>query len=335
MKIYDIVNVIWNNDGVLSRLLVPLSLLYAEVSRKRREHYLKVPPSKIDIPIIVVGNITVGGTGKTPMVIWLVDWLCAQGWRPGVVSRGYGGRHTDGKPRRVEVGDDPAEVGDEPVVMARHTQVPIIVGRDREAAVQTLLRTTDCNIAISDDGLQHYRLWRDIEIAMLDGARRLGNGRCLPAGPLREPADRLDTVDYVVITEGNPGPGEYALRLFMRDAQRVHDPREGARPLSTFVGEVVHAVAGIGNPDRFFRALEHAGLDIICHPFPDHHQFTPHDLEFTDGGHVIMTEKDAVKCQTFASEKVWCVPIDAKPDPAWIDAFSEHLRRVSNGQKIA
>lgn len=335
MKLYDMVNVIWSGDGALSRLLLPLSLIYATVSRKRREHFLKTPPAKMNVPVIVVGNITVGGTGKTPMVIWLAEWLISQGWRPGVVSRGYGGRHADDKPRRVALEDDPAEVGDEPIVIARRSNIPIMVSPNREAAVHTLLRTTDCNIVISDDGLQHYRLWRDIEIAMLDGTRRLGNGRCLPAGPLREPAERLDTVDYVVITEGNPEPGEYALRLLMRDARRVNDPQGGVRPLSAFAGEVVHAVAGIGNPDRFFRALERTGLDVICHPFPDHYQFTPHDLEFSDGRPVIMTEKDAVKCRAFASENVWCVPIDAKPDPAWIDAFSERLRRVSNGQKIA
>lgn len=328
MKLNQYVQVIWYSDGLPSRLLQPLAKLYEQVVRYRRHSFLNHPPDKVDVPIIVVGNISVGGTGKTPMVIWLCEWLRQQGWKPGVVSRGYGSEASHKRPRLVETDDDPAKVGDESLLIAKRTGVPVAVGRDRASAVQELLVKTDCDIVISDDGLQHYRLWRDLEIAMLDGTRRLGNGRCLPAGPLREPPERLSEVDFVMVTEGKTHPGEYAVRLRMGHIQPVNDSVQLQQSITEFSGKRVHAVAGIGNPERFFRALEQNGLHLIRHPLPDHHRFTPSDLEFGDGYPVFMTEKDAVKCQTFAANNVWYVPIDALPEKAWIERLTERLRSI-------
>lgn len=337
MFLQKTVQALWHSDNAFSRLLSPLSWLYAREVRRRRQRFLEAPPPRWPVPVIVVGNITVGGTGKTPMVIWLVEWLRMQGWRPGVVSRGYGGHASGGCPHTVLANDDPAQVGDEPLLIAHRSGVPVVVCRDRAAAVHLLLDTSDCNIIISDDGLQHYRLSRDIEIAMIDGKRRLGNARCLPAGPLREPVDRLREVDFVVVTEGNPESGEYGLTLALSaTARRVGPTRDDdMRDLREFEGEAVHAVAGIGNPERFFMALERAGLRVIRHPLPDHHPIAPADIDFGDTRAVLMTEKDAVKCRSFASPQVWTVSADAVPEQTWIDAFSERLRRVCDGQETA
>lgn len=286
------------------------------------------------MPVVVVGNITVGGTGKTPMVVWLVEWLRAQGWKPGVVSRGYRASAGSEMPYLVSADDDTVTVGDEPLLIARRTRVPVAICRRRPAAVEMLIEKHGCDIVVSDDGLQHYRLWRDIEIAMLDGRRRLGNGRCLPSGPLREPADRLDEVDFVLVVEGSPAPGEFGVNIVMGEARRIGSLDE-LRPLTAFAGKPVHVVAGIGNPERFFSALERAGLSVIRHPLPDHHPIAPRDIAFGDGRAVLMTEKDAVKCRAFASPDNWYVPIEAMPERNWIDAFGERLRSVVDGQETA
>ncbi|OBS10865.1 tetraacyldisaccharide 4'-kinase [Acidihalobacter prosperus] len=328
MALQQYIEAFWHSDGLVSRLMLPLSRLYAGVARQRRQRALEAPPPRWPVPVIVVGNITVGGTGKTPMVIWLVEWLRAQGLRAGVVSRGYGGRAGRHDPHRVMNTDDPGEVGDEPLLIATRTNVPVVVGRARAKAVRMLLSGDACDVVVSDDGLQHYALARDIEIAMLDGRRRLGNGRCLPAGPLREPEDRLQTVDWVVVSDGAAQAGEYAMMLKLGDARRIDPSSDETRALAAFRGQTVHALAGIGNPQRFFSALEGAGLNIIRHPLPDHHRIAPSDLDFGDTRPILMTEKDAVKCRTFASKRAWAVPVDAVPDPEFVDALSERLRSV-------
>lgn len=333
LSLESLVQRAWARRGLISTLFSPLSWLYCAIARRRRRDFLASPPPPLPLPVVVVGNISVGGTGKTPMVIWLCDWLREQGWRPGVVSRGYGGR-VGATPQRVDARSRPEETGDEPLLIALRAQVPLRVCADRVAAARALYAEEGCDIVVADDGLQHYRLPRDIEIAMLDGRRRLGNGRCLPAGPLREPADRLQAVDFVVLTEGEPGPGEQAMALRLGAAWALTDPMR-RRELSEFAGAPVHAVAGIGHPERFFAALEALGLRLIRHPFPDHHRFRAADLAFGDKAPVLMTEKDGVKCREFAPDTGWAVPATAELSPAWAAALAERLRKLRNGQKTA
>lgn len=268
-------------------------------------------------PVVVVGNITVGGTGKTPLVLWIVDALQQAGRRPGVVSRGYGGTHHAGL-LEVHSDTDPALAGDEPVLIARRSGLPVVVGRDRVAAARYLVENLGVNLVIADDGLQHYALHRDVEICVLDGGRRLGNGRLLPAGPLREKARRLDSVDFVV-TQGEAREGENAMNLSLDVAVSLCG--NGRRQLSAFRGRMVHAVAGVGNPRRFFAALESLGLNVVPHSFPDHHPFRAEDLVFEEPYPVLMTEKDAVKCRNLGLSDAWYVPARARLN----DGFRESL----------
>jgi len=266
---------------------------------------------RLPVPIVVVGNITAGGTGKTPLAIWLCRWLLDRGHRPGIVTRGYGG---SGELREVFPHTAPAEVGDEPVLLARRTGCPVWAGRDRVAAAQALLAThPDCDVIVSDDGLQHYRLRRDVEIVVIDGSRGFGNGFPLPSGPLREPRSRLASVDAVVIN----GPARddvngYAMRLDGTRFNNLLDPGRLREP-ADFRGLPVQAVAGIGNPQRFFEHLRGLGLEFTARAFPDHHEFTAADLAFA--GETVMTEKDAIKCERFARETFWVLAVDAQVDP--------------------
>lgn len=284
------------------------------------------------MPVVVVGNITVGGTGKTPLVIWLVEMLINLGYRPGVVSRGYRG-NSNTWPRFVEWNSDPLEVGDEPVMLARRSNRPVCVGPDRPAAVKWLIEQTDCDIIISDDGMQHYALARDLEMAVVDGERRFGNNLCLPAGPLREPVARLQTADMVVVN-GQGEEGEYPMRLSIVAAVNLHDGNL-SRALEDFIGGPVHAVAGIGNPARFFATLRQIGLEVIEHPFPDHHIFSFGDIAFKDEFPVLMTEKDAVKCTRFAKVSHWYLKVDAEFDTSFTTCFTKLLRDIENGQETA
>ena len=303
----------WYGNHPLTLVLAPLSWLYCGLAVARRAAYragiLKV--QRLPVPVIVVGNLTAGGTGKTPLVAWLAEFLKQSGYSPGIVSRGYRGR-AQHWPQQVRPDSDPVAVGDEAVVLARHCACPIAVGPDRVAAVRALLEHHACDVIVSDDGLQHYALGRDVEIAVIDGVRRFGNGRCLPAGPLREPASRLRAVDLVVVN-GLAGHGEYAMRLSGEQAHNLKDEQR-TRHLKEFAGQQVHAVAGIGHPARFVDLLRRFGVRAIEHAFPDHHLFEPEDFSFDDGLPVLMTEKDAVKCQRFAADNYWYVPVAARPD---------------------
>lgn len=292
-------------------LLTPLSLLYRLVISLRRSVYRTgiFPRTRVPLPVIVVGNITVGGTGKTPLVAWLAAYLRGKGYRPGIISRGYGGGASNW-PQQVRPDSDPAAVGDEAVLLATTTRCPMAVAPDRVAAASALIEHTDCDVILSDDGLQHYALQRDIEIAVIDGVRRFGTGFLIPAGPLREPASRLQSVDLVVVN-GLGGEGEHTMSMKQGDAHNLLDP-DRACPLSDFRYQTVHAVAAIGNPERFFRSLRQAGLQLQTHTFPDHHPFQPADIHFGDGRPVLMTEKDAVKCRHFAVDSDWYVPVEAR-----------------------
>lgn len=295
-----------------------------------------MPAQRLAVPVVVVGNVTVGGTGKTPLVLWLAERLHLAGHRPGIISRGYGG-HAVG-PRAVDPESDPAEVGDEPLLLARRSGCPMWVGRDRVAAGRALLAAhPECGILISDDGLQHYRLARDVEIVVMD-ERGIGNGWLLPAGPLREPAARVAAADAIVINGGAlciAPPACRARRMFAMELRghalrSLHEPQRCVPP-EAFAGKRVHAVAGIGNPQRFFDLLAALGLDIIAHPFPDHHRFTATDLAFDDCDALLMTEKDAVKCAPFAPPETWVLPVAAEVSP---DLLAVILEKV-NGRPPA
>lgn len=270
---------------------------------------------RVPVPVVVVGNLTVGGTGKTPLTIALVQRLREAGWTPGVASRGYG-RQDPGKPRWVEADTTPAEGGDEPVLIARRTGAKVRVDRDRVAAARALA-AAGCDIVVCDDGLQHIRLRRDVEIEVIDGRRRYGNGRVLPAGPLREPAERSAQVDFRVVNGGSAGFGEWAMTL--RSGLAL--PLAGGKPttLAAFGGHRVHAVAGIGHPGRFFDLLRGYGIGVVPHAFDDHHAYSADDLRFGSELPVLMTEKDAVKCAAFAGPWAYSVPVEAElPEAFWV-----------------
>lgn len=281
-------------------VLRPLSRLFCLLAQWRRQIQRK-QQHPLPVPVIVVGNLAVGGTGKTPLLAALASAMVARGLRIGIISRGYGGSHA-GPPRSVEPDDTATEVGDEPLWLARRTGCPVVIGRDRPAAAMALCNSTTVDVILSDDGLQHYALPRAAEVVVIDGQRGLGNGQCLPAGPLREPPSRLAEVTLVVVNGDTPTTfraDQLVTRLVPEAWVRVSD---GARlPLDHLPpGSRVHAVAGIGNPARFFATLRELGLTVIEHPLPDHHPFTAADFAVGDGLPVVMTEKDAVKCQWIA-----------------------------------
>lgn len=315
----------WDRFTPVSALLAPASLLFRVVTGVRRAAYRAglASKSRVTVPVIVVGNITVGGTGKTPLVLWLAALLKAHGRSPGIVCRGYGG--TERGPQAVQPDSDPYACGDEAVLLARRSGCPVWTGTNRPAVARALLNAAPgCDVVLSDDGLQHYALARDVEICVVDGDRGLGNGWTLPAGPLREPPSRLGEVDAVVIngTDARSQPlsaiGSFNPKcvIMKLDATgfwnlRHADQRSG---IEHFRGKRVHAVAGIGNPGRFFEQLQGMGLEFTPHSFPDHHPFTASDLVFVGADAIVMTEKDAVKCQRFAPETCWALAVDAVPD---------------------
>jgi tetraacyldisaccharide 4'-kinase len=298
----------WYTRSPWLLLLTPLSLLFRIIVRLRRFAYRSglLRSHRVSLPVIIVGNITAGGTGKTPLVIWLAGYLRGKGYRPGIISRGYGGKASSW-PQQVRPDSDPAMVGDEAVLMAGATHCPMAVGPDRVATARALIEYSDCDVILSDDGLQHYALQRDIEIIVIDGVRRFGTGFSLPAGPLREPVKRLQEVDLVVINGLGSG-NEHQMRMNPGDVHSLLDAGN-TRRLSDFHGHAVHAVAGIGNPERFFQSLQQQGMQVEKHVFPDHYQYTSADIRFDDNKPVIMTEKDAVKCRNFATENDWYIPV--------------------------
>lgn len=306
----------WQTRNPVASCLLPLAALFCAVAGLRALAYRAgaLASHRLPVPVLVVGNITVGGTGKTPLVDWLCGHLRKQGWRPGVITRGYLGTARDW-PRLVYPHSDAHEVGDEAVLLARRSGCPVAAGPDRLADGRLLLERCGCDILVTDDGLQHYRLCRDLEIAVIDGDRRFGNGFCLPAGPLREPVGRLRRVGLSLVN-GRPAAGEFGMRLVAGQTVNLSDPGM-QRSLASFRGQAIMAVAGIGNPQRFFHMLGDRGLEVRARAFPDHHRFTAADLEREAGMPLLMTEKDAVKCQTLADADCWFVPVDARPQAAF------------------
>jgi tetraacyldisaccharide 4'-kinase len=345
MSLRDRLNRIWYEGGVGRTPLVPLSWLYGLIVGGRRAAFMsgRRTSRRPACPVIIVGNLSVGGTGKTPLVAWLSWQLGALGRKVGIASRGYG---SHGRSEQVEASANWRRFGDEPVLLQRRTGVPVVVDADRVAAARRLVEL-GADLIVCDDGLQHLRLARDFEVVVIDGGRGLGNARLLPAGPLRESPSRLRTVDAVVIN-GEPRPGLlHDLEslgapppLFMRMVPSAIEPVRGTTRHATLAEEIaalegsggagaalwghrledlqgvrVHAVAGIGNPERFFELLRSFGLDVMPHAFADHHAFTARDLALPGNSPILMTEKDAVRCAAFATDRLACLPVTAQFSP--------------------
>ena len=295
-----------------------LSGIYAMLAGVRRALYRRgiFKVESLPVPVIVVGNISVGGTGKTPLTIALVEALRARGWNPGVISRGYG---VSGEgPTLLDDDVLPGTVGDEPCLIRQRTGVPIAVGRDRVAVARLLLAVAKPDVLIADDGMQHYALLRNVEICVIDGERRFGNGRLLPAGPLRESVSRLASVEFCVCNGGTPQVDEVPMHLLGEHAVLLADAAR-SQPLQAFSGQRVHAVAAIGNPQRFFAALRSQGIEPVEHSFADHHRYAASDLAFADDLPILMTEKDAVKCRFFVQPNLWYVPVRAELPATFFD----------------
>ncbi|WP_306582052.1 tetraacyldisaccharide 4'-kinase [Dokdonella sp.] len=323
MDLAQRLNRIWYESAAVPWWLAALVPVYRALAALRQLPYALGlrRPARIGVPVVVVGNLVVGGSGKTPLVIALVAALRERGWRPGVVSRGYGGSARVAM--RVDDATSPTLAGDEPCLIRRRCGVPVAVGRNRAEAARLVLEQ-GADVVIADDGLQHPALARDIEICVIDGRRRFGNGRLLPAGPLREPLTRLYEVDFRVCNGSQAHAGEIGMQLV--GSQAV--PLAGTappRPVTDFAGQRVHGVAAIGDPARFFASLRAAGLEVCEHAFADHHAFAAADLDFGDNLPVLMTEKDAVKCAAFARAGHWYVPITALLPAALADAVSTRL----------
>jgi tetraacyldisaccharide 4'-kinase len=306
----------WYSQNPVAWVLLPLSLLFCAVSLVRRFAYVKgmLPGYAMPVPVIIVGNISVGGTGKTPLLIALCEYLVRQGYKPGVISRGYGASISG--EYSVAENDDAATCGDEPLLIKQRTGCPVMIGSDRVAAAKKLLAENDCDVILSDDGMQHYRLKRDIEIAVVDTLRKFGNGFCLPAGPLREPRSRLSKVDMVV----HHGKSDHKYHFSLEFGTAINLETGEQRDMESFTAGKAHAVAGIGHPGRFFRQLQALGVEVTEHAFPDHHVYTSSDIDYADSLPILMTEKDAVKCKRLQSvntaggtnENIWAVPVSAK-----------------------
>jgi tetraacyldisaccharide 4'-kinase len=313
----------WQTRNPVALGLLPLAGLFCAVSQLRALAYRQglLSSRRLPVPVLVVGNITVGGTGKTPTVIWLCGHLRELGLKPGILLRGYRGKGGHW-PQAVAPDSDPVRVGDEAVLLARRTGCPVVAGPDRVADGRYLLDRFDCDILVADDGMQHYALARDLEIAVIDGRRRFGNGFCLPAGPLREPTGRLRRTDLSLVT-GTAGAGEACMELVPGEAVNLAHPQT-RRPLASFAGQAIMGVAAIGNPQRFFDTLRANGLEVSERPFPDHHGFQPADLERPAGMSLLMTEKDAVKCLAFADADCWYVPVQGRPSNDFVQRL-DHL----------
>ena len=336
-------NRIWYGGGSFYRVLLPLSGLFWLLITLRRALYRLgvLGRHRAAVPVIVVGNITVGGTGKTPVTIWLARELRQRGFTPGIASRGYGGSRSKSS-MRVDAASDPSVVGDEPVLLARKAACPVVVDANRARAAQMLVED-GVDVIIADDGLQHYRLDRTYEICVVDGARGLGNRRLLPAGPLRETIDRLAEVDQVLVNgrkrrsaEAPTSVEQNAIEfsLVAREVQRLNGSL--TRPIEGFAGTTVHGVAAIGNPSRFFDMLRAHDMQVIEHALPDHAKLDIRNLRYRDEFEVLMTEKDAVKLERTSSDKYWAVPVELDVDPLvagpWLEQIESRLRSELEAQ---
>ncbi|MGI3745988.1 MAG: tetraacyldisaccharide 4'-kinase [Janthinobacterium lividum] len=319
----------WYNGHPALVLLRPLECLYRRVVNRKRARFLAGQGDiyKAPVPVVVVGNITVGGTGKTPLILWMIDHCRARGLRVGVVSRGYGAKPPS-LPWRVRPQQAAEHAGDEPLLIVNRTGVPLMIDPDRSQAVRDLLAEEPLDLILSDDGLQHYRLNRDLELVLIDAVRGLGNRRCLPAGPLREPVERLRSVD-ALLYNGASADREDGFGFQLKPSALVNLVTGERQPVDHFPrGQQVHAVAGIGNPQRFFNTLEGLHWRPVPHAFADHAVFSAQALSFTPALPLVMTEKDAVKCASFAAPDWWYLTVEAVPSPAFVSWFDSQLTRL-------
>lgn len=322
MSLHNLFVTSWYSNKRWLRTLLPLSYLYRGLFYCHKLVY-KVGIKKVfhaPIPVIVIGNLTVGGTGKTPFTIELARRLTALGYKPGIISRGYKGTKS-ASPLSVNGDSDPRIVGDEPILLATSTRCPVVIGAKRAAAITMLLEHFDCDLILSDDGLQHHAINKDIEVLIIDGQRKLGNGYCLPAGPLREPAKKLSQVDFVVYHQQPSTQDCYSFSLITKPIYNLKDTT-----LTVAAHELnkknLYAVAALGHPERFFNSLTQMGLKIVKYPFPDHHQYQAADFSFLiEHDNVILTEKDAVKCRLFATSQFWVLPVEAQISNGFIRDF--------------
>lgn len=324
----------WHSLNPVSVILIPVSLIFCCLVKLRRfayqQHWLAI--NRFSLPVIVVGNIYVGGNGKTPFVIWLAEQLKHQGLKPAIVSRGYGASREGGNwPREVILNGDITRYGDEPYLLKQQTGCPVIIDPDRSRAIKKIQQEYEADLIISDDGLQHYAMSRFIEINITDAKRLYGNRLCLPAGPLREACSRLQQVDYIVY---NQAAGQFSqeaekdkeyLMSYDFDVLQSLDGKKSVR-LEEFMGQTVHAVAGIGDPSRFFSLLSDRGIELIEHAFADHYFYAKKDLVFSDSYPVIMTEKDAVKCTRLTLDNAWFLPIKARVEGRLSENIMKKLR---------
>ena len=321
---------IWYENGKGRFLLLPFSLLYCAVNACQRKmqsrNQLKFPCA-----VIVVGNITVGGTGKTPLTIHISKLLQKAGYKPAIITRGYGGKAVSW-PQSVTASSVASMVGDEAVLMASRTGVPVYAGANRVESIRELLHAHECDVVISDDGMQHYKLPRDIQIAVVDAERQFGNGYCLPAGPLRENKERLEKCDLVVINGKNKLQNHWH-SMILKGKSLINVKDQSETSVRNFKDKKVHAVTGIGNPQRFFSSLEQQGLDVIRHSFPDHYNFKQSDFNFNDDLDILMTEKDAVKCRNFATDKFWYLPVEAEIDASFDTQVLKLLKETKDQKK--
>ena len=313
----------WYNKSFWLYLLTPFTFIFSSLVRARRNTYLRNPKKvwKSSIPIVVVGNISMGGTGKTPLVKYIASELQSRGFRPGLVSRGYGGKYSG----TLEVSNTTTykQTGDEAQILAK-LNIPFFIDKDRSRAAKKLQEKHDCNVIISDDGLQHYAMGRDIEIAVIDGVRRLGNGLAFPAGPLREPKSRLKEVDFIV-NNGGPTEGDEIL-MTLNPAKFIHLNSGKEYVIDNWpMHKQVHAIAGVGNPNRFFDLLLRLGFEFDKNPFPDHHKYNKRDLYYLDHLPILMTEKDAAKCKHFNNSKIWYLSIESTIESQFMDRLEEKL----------
>ncbi len=317
--------------GMLNLFALPLSWLYGAVMGLRKICYRigLCPSVSLAVPVVVIGNICVGGAGKTPVIIALVEALKAKGLHVGVVSRGYGGS-ANKSPTAVTEDSLASEVGDEPLLIARRTNVPVVIGCSRVAACELLLKNHEIDVVLSDDGLSHYALARDIEIIVIDETREHGNGYLLPAGPLREPVSRIKHADFTLHTNSQQ-IGEAKVRYQLGQPYQVAAPTH-TKSLSAFAEQPVHAVAGLAHPEKFFTSLYQQGVTPICHAFSDHYAFTAQDFSDFKDALVLMTEKDSVKCTAFATESMYAVPLDAQLPQGFVERLLTKLKEKRDGR---
>ncbi len=325
----NFINKLWYGDSPLSLLLWPFSLLYQAISELRRAYLQRFGQQQFPVPVIVIGNLTVGGVGKTPLVIAIAQRLKMKGLKVGIVSRGYKATIAS-FPHEVTPQDTAVTVGDEPLLLAKKTGCPVVIAPKRNEAIDYLLATHQSQIILSDDGLQHYAMGRDIEIVVVDGLRAFGNGLCLPAGPLREKVKRINRVNFLVVnqtsttinTNWKQMKDVYSMTLEPGLFTAIKDGRElNAAALP----RPIAAIAGIGHPQRFFNSLENLGLTIKQYAFSDHYAFQLKDLQLNEKT-LVMTEKDAVKCQYFAQPHWYFLPVEAKLSDSFWDALWSHER---------